>query len=59
MTAAWTAREVPNIGRDLATKAYMAYQLYTDKSSGGLAIYGAVIRQLQMVDYENTKNSIV
>ena len=35
MTAAWTAREVPNIGRDLATKAYMAYQLYTDKSSGG------------------------
>lgn len=35
MTTAWTAREVPNIGRDLATKAYMAYQLYTDKSSGG------------------------
>ena len=35
MTANWVEREVPNIGKSLATKSYMAYQTYTDSSSGG------------------------
>ncbi len=34
-SANWVERVVPNIGRNLATKAYMAYQLYTDSTSGG------------------------
>lgn len=35
MKAVWTAKEVPNIGRDLATKAYMAYQSYTNSEAAG------------------------
>lgn len=34
-TANWVEREIPNIGKKLATKAYMAYQLYTNQSAGG------------------------
>lgn len=34
-TANWIECEVPNIGKALATKSYMAYQLYTNKSAAG------------------------
>ena len=34
-TANWVEREVPNIGKSLATKAYMAYQSYTNKEADG------------------------
>lgn len=37
-TANWVEREVPNIGKSLATKAYMAYQLYTNKEAGGYSL---------------------
>lgn len=34
-SADWVSKEVPNIGRDLATKSYMAYQLYTNNEADG------------------------
>lgn len=34
-SANWIEREVPNIGKALATKAYMAYQTYTRVDCGG------------------------
>lgn len=37
-SANWVQREVPNIGKDLATKAWMAYQMITDTSTDNYKI---------------------
>lgn len=66
MTANWVEREVPNIGKDLATKAYMAYQAITATSTnnyklaysesttthtGGLRVYKKSFYQIAMASY--------
>ena len=33
--ANWVEREIPNIGKSLATKSYMAYQTYTNSQASG------------------------
>ena len=52
--ANWVEREIPNIGKSLATKSYMAYQTYTNKQAD-INTCGAVTAVRQMADCESTK----
>ena len=53
--ANWVEREIPNIGKSLATKSYMAYQTYTNSQASDINTCGAVTAVRQTADCESTK----